>query len=126
MLESSPYLEDLKNVIFPKDEGGENLPKDLKDQSEYQWVTAQDTVNHIIKIMIEDLTLSQQTLPVQSNPKNKQTFIVHGKAQVPVDELRSILQDIGITSIILEEQPSKGMTIIEKLETYSEGWFLLL
>jgi predicted nucleotide-binding protein len=50
---------------------------------------------------------------------NKKVFIVHGKDLKPVKELKIILQELGLTPIVLMEQPSKGLTIVEKLERYS-------
>jgi predicted nucleotide-binding protein len=50
-------------------------------------------------------------------------FIVHGTDHQPVSELKSILKEFNIIPIILNEQPSKGLTIIEKLEEYGNVGF---
>ena len=53
------------------------------------------------------------------HPK-KEVFISHGKDLKPLNELKSILVDFGLTPVILSEQPSGGKTVMEKLETYSD------
>ncbi len=125
---SSPYLEDLKKVEFPKDAGLSDLSENLKDQSEYEWVTAQDKIDNIFKIMIEDLKISHkdQSTSIQSKKEEKQIFVVHGTEYQPVRELKAIIEELKIKPIILSEQPSKGMTIIEKLETYSKVGFAFI
>jgi predicted nucleotide-binding protein len=57
---------------------------------------------------------------------NKSIFIVHGTDNQPVKELKVILEEVGIKPIVLHEQPSKGMTIIEKLEEYSDVGFAFI
>ena len=47
-------------------------------------------------------------------------FIVHGHDEARKHELFRVIQDVtGIKPIILHEQPSKGRTIMEKLEAYA-------
>jgi predicted nucleotide-binding protein len=59
-------------------------------------------------------------------PIENRVFIVHGTDHEPANQLKAILKDIGIKPIILQEQPSKGMTIIEKLEEYSDVGFAFI
>lgn len=51
---------------------------------------------------------------------SRNVFIVHGRGYGPVRELQAILSEFGLVPIILHEQPSGSMTIIEKLERYSQ------
>ena len=53
------------------------------------------------------------------SPK-KEIFIAHGKDLRPLNELKEILTDVGLTPVVLSEQPSGGKTVIEKLEAYSD------
>lgn len=50
----------------------------------------------------------------------REIFISHGKDQKPLNELKKILIELGLTPVVLSEQPSGGRTIIEKLENYSD------
>jgi predicted nucleotide-binding protein len=49
----------------------------------------------------------------------KNVFIVHGRDTKPLKELKAMLLEFGLNPIVLHEQPSGSMTIIEKLERYS-------
>jgi len=54
-------------------------------------------------------------------PLSKNVFIVHGTDHASLKELKTLLEGVGLNPIILHEQPSKGMTLIEKLEEYSKN-----
>lgn len=51
---------------------------------------------------------------------NKRVFIVHGRNQSIRDEVELCLHRAGLEPIILAEEASNGMTIIEKIEAYSD------
>ncbi len=51
-------------------------------------------------------------------PKNK-VFIVHGHDGEAKQSTARFIEKLGFEAIILHEQASKGMTIIEKIENYS-------
>jgi predicted nucleotide-binding protein len=57
---------------------------------------------------------------------SKDVFIVHGTDFTPVKELKTIIEEVGLNPIVLHEQPSKGMTLIEKLEKYSNVGFAFI
>jgi len=50
--------------------------------------------------------------------KNK-VFIVHGRDNEVKQEVSRFIESLGLVAIILHEQASSGMTIIEKIEHYS-------
>jgi predicted nucleotide-binding protein len=56
----------------------------------------------------------------------KDVFISHGKDLKPLNELKTLLVDVGLTPVILSEQPSGGRTIMEKLEAYSNVGFVFV
>ena len=66
------------------------------------------------------------TIPLRPSGAKNKIFIVHGTDYSPVNELKAILEEAGLKPIILHEQPSKGMTIIEKLEKYSDVGFTFI
>lgn len=49
----------------------------------------------------------------------RKVFIVHGRDNEAKQEVARFIEKIGLQSIILHEQASVGMTIIEKIERYS-------
>jgi predicted nucleotide-binding protein len=59
-------------------------------------------------------------------PLSKNVFIVHGKDQKPMEELKAMLKEFGLNPIVLHEQPSGSMTIVEKLEKYSDVGYVFV
>lgn len=63
------------------------------------------------------------TAPVETPPpvvRNKRkVFIVHGRDNEAKQEMARFITDLGLEPIILHEQASSGMTIIEKIERYA-------
>lgn len=58
--------------------------------------------------------------PVQTvQQKKTKVFIVHGRDNETKQEVGRFIESIGLEAIILHEQASSGMTIIEKIEHYS-------
>ncbi|WP_461516909.1 TIR domain-containing protein [Porticoccus sp.] len=67
-------------------------------------------------------------VPPQSNPASQPTlvtrnkrkvFIVHGRDNEAKQEVSRFIESLGVEAIILHEQANSGMTIIEKIEHYS-------
>lgn len=54
---------------------------------------------------------------VARNKRN--VFIVHGRDDAAKQEVARFVESLGLKSIILHEQASSGMTIIEKIEHYA-------
>lgn len=53
-------------------------------------------------------------------PRNKRkVFIVHGRDNEAKSEVSRFIESLGLEAIILHEQASQGMTIIEKIEHYA-------
>lgn len=69
----------------------------------------------------EPLSPLPQTAPqnkiVERNKRN--VFIVHGRDNESKQEVSRFVESLGLMAIILHEQASAGMTIIEKIERYS-------
>jgi predicted nucleotide-binding protein len=55
------------------------------------------------------------------NPNNKEIFLVHGQDEGTMHEVARFIEKIGLTPIILHEEPDKGRTIIEKFEDHSRN-----
>ena len=53
-------------------------------------------------------------------------FIVHGHDQGARDAVARVLKDLDIEPVVLFEKPSGGMTVIEKLERYSNVGFAVV
>lgn len=61
---------------------------------------------------------SNISTPVVTRNKRK-VFIVHGRDNETKQEVSRFIETIGLEAIILHEQANAGMTIIEKIEHYS-------
>lgn len=61
---------------------------------------------------------TEQPKPVVARNKRK-VFIVHGRDNEAKQEVARFIETIGLQAIILHEQANAGMTIIEKIERYS-------
>lgn len=61
----------------------------------------------------------------ESLPK-KEIFLSHGKDLKPLTELKEMLLGVGLTPVVLSEQPSGGRTVMEKLEAYSDVGFAFI
>lgn len=62
-------------------------------------------------------SVSSALQPVTRN--KRKVFIVHGRDNEAKQEVSRFIEHLGLEAIILHEQASSGMTIIEKIEHYS-------
>lgn len=60
----------------------------------------------------------EQSIATPPRPKSK-VFVVHGRDNEAKQEVSRFIESLGLDAIILHEQASSGMTIIEKIEHYS-------
>jgi Predicted nucleotide-binding protein containing TIR-like domain len=56
----------------------------------------------------------------------KKVFVVHGHDQAINGSVAEFLQGLGLEVIILQEQPNRGQTIVEKLEAHSGVGFAVV
>jgi len=59
------------------------------------------------------------SVPRTTERNKRKVFIVHGRDNEAKQEAARFIESIGLQVIILHEQASSGMTIIEKIERYS-------
>ncbi|VVN79834.1 TIR domain-containing protein [Pseudomonas fluorescens] len=64
-------------------------------------------------------TLSSPTKEKLIARNKRNVFIVHGRDNEAKHEISRFIEALGLKAIILHEQASSGMTIIEKIEHYS-------
>jgi predicted nucleotide-binding protein len=66
--------------------------------------------------------VSAASTPVSS----KQVFIVHGHDEVAKLEMSAAIRELGLEPIILHEQASGGLTVIEKIEKFTNVGFAVV
>ncbi len=64
--------------------------------------------------------------PVKQQANAKRVFIVHGHDDLTKTKTARFIEKLGFEAVILHEQASKGMTIIEKIEANTDVGFAIV
>lgn len=126
--DNSEYIDKLKKIRFSP-----SLVYSGMSNSVY-YSTFQSGKNELINllnVMLEDLSLTDalETNDKTENIKSelsKNIFIVHGHNEEMKQSSARFVEKIELKPIILHEQPSKGKTIIEKFNEYSNVSFAIV
>jgi predicted nucleotide-binding protein len=79
------------------------------------------------ELLLTEIQLSQgQTAKSLAEPKGHSIFLVHGHDDGVLHTTARFLEKLEQKVIVLREQPNKGLTIIEKFETYSDVGFAVV
>lgn len=70
--------------------------------------------------------MMNHSLNVTQEKSNNKVFIVHGRDDDKLNEVELFVHRIGLEPIILREQASRGKSIIEKIEEYSDVAFAIV
>lgn len=114
------YLEIISICeTFLSSSGGSSIPEDfLKiDIIEIKPIFRLLNFSESAGIISQDVKINIQSEKMVKE-KNK-IFIVHGHDNETKQEVARFIESIGLETIILHEQASRSMTIIEKIEHYS-------
>ena len=103
----------------------------IKDEDLYGVLSSAGAISHEQVVSGNVATgnvISAQNLPAStpSGFNDQQIFIVHGHDDLAKNDVRKYVQDIGKEPIILHMQASGGMTIIEKIDYYSNVGFAIV
>lgn len=85
---------------------------------------ARDFINHV-----KDRTGAKEVafMPkAGASPLSRKVFVVHGHDEAPKLAVARFLERLGFEAIILHEQASRGMTIIEKIEEHGDVGFAVI
>lgn len=100
------------------------------EQSVVRGVTdLEDVTKDLVKSKrneIKDDLISTVVNKSDSDEINKKVFIVHGHDELAKSEMARFLEKAGLVAIILHEQVSSGMTIIEKIESFGDVGFAVI
>jgi predicted nucleotide-binding protein len=83
-----------------------------------------DVIDQTIGV-IERGEVTKKSDAMTSNKKealkvdNRSVFVVHGRDNEAKHEVARLLERLNLKAIVLHEQPSRGKTIVEKIEYYS-------
>ena len=70
----------------------------------------------LVEVLETEIQLSQGLAPRASHNIGEKVFIVHGHNDGALQSIARFIEKLGLDKIILQEQPNRGRTIIEKFE----------
>lgn len=95
----------------------------LADHGYLRWMTAGGGLSITTKGIDfwerTQLSKSEMSKTPATKPTSNYIFIVHGHDAASKEELARILEKLGLSPVILHEQPEKGRVLIEKLEQHT-------
>ena len=124
------WLQQSVHSIKKLDKYGENLIRDIETYPNIQF-PYEDSVERILGNLQAALKIAEEhPLKSEKNIKNKypkktkrninKVFIMHGHNETAKLTVAGFIEHLGLTPIILHEQPNKGRTLIEKVLDHSE------
>lgn len=136
------YYRWIDNIL--KDKSYYEESDDIYYYTEEQWHWHISELKTVVKTIIDDLRLDafetssdfssvnnsfsqKPNLTDRIASKSDRIFIVHGHDDAMKANVARVIDRLGLTSVILHEQPNRGRTIIEKFEDYADvGYAVVL
>lgn len=114
-------------AVIPMNPSLEWLIKDFDDHID-ESITRLESIVERLELIPEpmDYSKNNNTNKSKKGISSKKIFIVHGYDEAAKESTSRFLEKLGLTTIILHEQPSAGRTIIEKVEYYSDVTFAVV
>ena len=129
--ENSPEVEEnegllISNVLFPSDtddEAQENFAGMIP-----RTVTKLEGLISRLEEEREDLEADQSGTTSSDNSfaTSRRVFVVHGRDEAAKGQVRTFLTQLELEPVILDEQPNRGNTIIEKFEKNADVGFAVV
>lgn len=114
------YLETIKKCeTFLSSSGGSTISEDFQRIYTVEVKPIFKLINISDSYSERVAKMKQHKQSRDMNQKQNKVFIVHGHDNETKQEVARFLESIGLGVIILHEQASRSMTIIEKIEYYS-------
>lgn len=123
--DDSKYLEDLSRIRFyPMVYVGDMTEEDYRPS----WNNGKAELLNLINTMIEERVLfgpalegGKEAVAHRAEQLMEQSvFIVHGHDEEMKQSVARTLEKLGLTALILHEQPNGGRTVIEKFMDYGQ------
>ena len=114
---------------------GNGLYQYIDEMHFYDPEISEETLMHNMKVLLNKMiTYQAVNYPPTSKPAtniekseiSNRVFIVHGHDDAAIQEMARTLEKCDLEAIILREQPDDGLTIIEKIEQYSDVDFAVV
>lgn len=114
-------LSEYRSIRLPKYSGSWEDKADTHEERMHRRVTFLESVVERIVLIPED----PEKIPhaFRSPSDRPKVFIIHGHDEASKSQVARLIEKLGLSAVILHEQPNKGRTIIEKLEGHSDVVF---
>jgi predicted nucleotide-binding protein len=91
-------------------------------------VTRLESILDRLELIPESPSLPQPTIPrrIESTESSNRVFVVHGHDEEAKQSVARCIEKLGLTALILHEQPNQGRTVIEKFEDYADVGFAVV
>ena len=113
--------------------GGQALayPPSFDEEAENLYQAVDDKIHRLESIhdrleLIPERLVALSTAPSTNAQPRKKVFLVHGHDEAARESTARFIEKLGLEVVILHEQASSGMTIVEKLERYSDVSFAVV
>lgn len=120
----SSYGQDFNDITF--------LPTDWSNRWEFDesWYSGTGQMSNLFNTMLEEIIVfgaptNTSDLEAQIGVTNR-VFVVHGHDEEMRQAVARALEKLDLEPVILEERPSSGRTVIEKLDRYSDVSFAVV
>ena len=89
---------------------------------------AKKSMKSLLEVFIEEIEEWDENINILHSSSfievdKTKVFIVHGHDNALKEEVARFIEKLGLSPIILHEQPNAGKTIIEKIESYTDVGF---
>lgn len=83
------------------------------------------TLENVVQVLLNAPNAPSEK-PSAPADRRQYVFIVHGHAHGQMEQVARFIEKLGGNAIVLHEQPSEGLTVIEKLEAYADVGFAVV
>ena len=124
--EDSDYVRKINKIqFFPL-----TVLRDFdRSKDDKAWESGKSRMSNLLKVMKEEIVefpIANNRTSLGENKKySNRVFIIHGHDNEMKESVARTLDKLKLEPIILHEQPSKGSTIIEKINMYSDVGFAI-
>lgn len=127
----SPNVSSVTDVgkygSFPMD-GGENWWENHRTESLSKQIAIMEGLLEVLEteISLDQGQEARASIPIRVPAGARSVFLVHGQDSAAENITARFIEKLGLSLIILHEQPSQGRTIIEKFQDYSDVAFAVV
>ena len=131
--DTTRHIEDFKRIRYVPAISLSGTPSHVFHQA---YVARLGNASSILRSMIDEIeeywedgeeAATTSDIPQVNEPTDeKKVFIVHGRDQGTLNIVARFLGDLELESVILQEQPNQGLTIIQKFENYAQVGFAVV